>query len=178
MANAQKPDFLFRQNKQVHLNQRGRQFSRLLAAEVCASAVVMLDTPCSEIVWRFLATHSIRHFPLHFPSLRHCVASHFYSSLPSSGNQTIAISYKTKLDIFIEFIWHKRVKHLKFRYFFVRLLSCILIYSTYEAANVLNDILACLRDNVYQDSAQLHNNSTKKCTHFNYLTLLCHVNCV
>ena len=28
----------------------GRQFSRLLAAEVCASAVVMLDTPCYEVV--------------------------------------------------------------------------------------------------------------------------------
>jgi len=28
----------------------GRQFSRLLAVEVCASAVVMLDTPCSEVV--------------------------------------------------------------------------------------------------------------------------------
>jgi len=28
----------------------GRQFSGLLAAEVCASAVVMLDTPCSEVV--------------------------------------------------------------------------------------------------------------------------------
>ena len=28
----------------------GRQFSLLLAAEVCASAVVMLDTPCSEVV--------------------------------------------------------------------------------------------------------------------------------
>jgi len=28
----------------------GRQFSRLPAAEVCASAVVMLDTPCSEVV--------------------------------------------------------------------------------------------------------------------------------
>ena len=27
-----------------------RQFSRLLAAEVCVSAVVMLDTPCSEVV--------------------------------------------------------------------------------------------------------------------------------
>ena len=27
-----------------------RQFSRLLAAEVCPSAVVMLDTPCSEVV--------------------------------------------------------------------------------------------------------------------------------
>ena len=46
----------------------GRQFSRLLAAEVCPSAVVMLDTPCSEVVWRVLATHSIRQFPLHFPS--------------------------------------------------------------------------------------------------------------
>ena len=46
----------------------GRQFSRLLAAVVCASAVVMLHTPCSEVVWRVLATHSIRQFPLHFPT--------------------------------------------------------------------------------------------------------------
>ena len=46
----------------------GRQFSRLLAAETCASAVVMLDTPCSEVLWRILATRSIRQFPLHFPS--------------------------------------------------------------------------------------------------------------
>jgi len=46
----------------------GRQFSRLLAAEVCASAVVMLDTPCSEVVWRVLATHCIRQFSLHLPS--------------------------------------------------------------------------------------------------------------
>jgi hypothetical protein len=44
------------------------QFSRLLAAEVCASAVVMLDTPCSVVVWTVLATHSIRQFPPHFPS--------------------------------------------------------------------------------------------------------------
>jgi hypothetical protein len=67
MAHAQKPDFVFRRNVRVHLNRRGRQFRRLLAAEVCASAVVMLDTPCSEVVWRVLATHSIRQFPLHFP---------------------------------------------------------------------------------------------------------------
>ena len=45
-----------------------RQFSRLLAADVCASAVVMLDTPCSEVVWRVLAAHSTRQFPIHFPS--------------------------------------------------------------------------------------------------------------
>ena len=68
MAHAQKPDFVFRRNGRVHLNQRRRQFNRLLAAEVCASAVVMLDIPCSEVVWRVLATHSIRQFPLHFPS--------------------------------------------------------------------------------------------------------------
>ena len=43
-------DFVFRRNGRVHLNRLGRQISRLLAAEVCASAVVMLDTPCSEVV--------------------------------------------------------------------------------------------------------------------------------
>ena len=58
----------FGETDRVHLNRRGRQFSRLLAAEVCASAVVMLDTPRSKVVWRVLATHSIRQFPLHFPS--------------------------------------------------------------------------------------------------------------
>jgi hypothetical protein len=68
MAHAQKPDFVFRRNGRVHLNRRARQFSRLLAADVCTSAVVMLDTPCSEVVWRVLATHSIRQFSLHFSS--------------------------------------------------------------------------------------------------------------
>jgi hypothetical protein len=68
MAHAQKPDLVFRRNGRVHLNRRRLQFSRLLAAEVCATAVVMLDKPCSEAVWRVLATHSIRQFPLHFPS--------------------------------------------------------------------------------------------------------------
>jgi len=66
MAHAQKPDFAFRRNGRVHLNRRGRQCSRLLAAEVCSSAVVMLDTPWSELVWRVLAAHSIFQFPLHF----------------------------------------------------------------------------------------------------------------
>ena len=67
MPHAQKLHFVFPRNGRVHLNRQGRQFSRLLAAEVCASAVVMLDTPCSEVVWRVLAVHSIRQFPLHFP---------------------------------------------------------------------------------------------------------------
>ena len=68
MAHAQKQYFVFRRNRRFHLNWRGRQFIRLLAVELCASAVVMLGTPCSEVVCRVLATHSIRKFPLHFPS--------------------------------------------------------------------------------------------------------------
>jgi len=68
MAHAQKPDFFFRRNGRVHLNWQGHQFRRLLGAEVCASVVVMLDSLSSEVMWRVLATHSIRQFPLHFPS--------------------------------------------------------------------------------------------------------------
>jgi hypothetical protein len=65
MAHVQKPDFVFRRNGRVHLN---RQFSLLLATKVCASVVVMLVTPCSEVVWSILATYPFRLFPLHSPS--------------------------------------------------------------------------------------------------------------
>jgi len=68
IAHEQKPYFVFQRNGRVHLNWKGSQFSRLLAAEVCASAVVMLDTQSSEVVSMVLATHSIRQFPLHFYS--------------------------------------------------------------------------------------------------------------
>ena len=50
MAHAQKPDFVFRRNGRVHLNRRGRQVIRLLAAEACVSELVMLDTPRSKVV--------------------------------------------------------------------------------------------------------------------------------
>ena len=60
MAHAQKPDFVFRWNGRVHLNLLERQFSRLLAAEVCAPAVVMLDTPRSEVC-------ESTGYPLHSP---------------------------------------------------------------------------------------------------------------
>ena len=81
MAHAQKLDFVFRRNGPVYLNRQ--LFSWLLAAEVCASAVVMLDTPCSEVEWRVLATHSIRQFPFHFPlpcvTVCHHVSTGLYS---------------------------------------------------------------------------------------------------
>ena len=91
MAHTQKTDFVFRRNGLVHLNRRRRQFIRLLAAEVCASAVVMLDTPCSEVVWRVPATHSIRQFPLHFPS---CVSP---CAITFQLDSTICVPFCDKL---------------------------------------------------------------------------------
>ena len=81
MAHAQKPDFVFRRNGRVHLNRRGRQFSRLLAAEVCVSAVIMMDTPCSEVAWRVLVTHCIRQFPPSLPLSCVTVCHHISTGL-------------------------------------------------------------------------------------------------
>jgi len=68
----------------------GRQVSRLLAAEVCASAVVMLDIPCSEVVRRVLAIHCIRQFPLHFPSCTSPCAVTF--QLESASQKVVVFS--------------------------------------------------------------------------------------
>jgi len=98
MAHARKPDFVllhlkcddtcaetrFRlsaKSTSLFKSAVGRQFSRLLAAEVCASAVVMLDTPCSEVVRRVLATYSIRQFSLHFSSTCVTVCHHISTEL-------------------------------------------------------------------------------------------------
>ena len=61
----------FARNGRVHLNRPGGGGVSSVDCwqpEVCASAVVMLDTPCSEGVWRVLATHCIRQFPSSIPS--------------------------------------------------------------------------------------------------------------
>jgi hypothetical protein len=94
-AHVQKPDFVFWRNRRLHLNWWGPQFSRLLAAEVCPSAVVMLDTPCSEVVGRVLATHSIATFPFASPRVLHRVPSHFNWSLPknSTARRNVGVSY-------------------------------------------------------------------------------------
>ena len=76
MAHAQKPELVFLRNGRVHLNRQGGQFSRLLAVEE----------------WRRLvATHSIRLFPLHFPSRASPCATRFrvrstYSSSNGEGD--------------------------------------------------------------------------------------------
>jgi hypothetical protein len=119
MAHAQKPDFVFRRNGRVHLNRRGRQFSRILAAEVCASAAVMLDTPCSEVVWRVLATHSFRQFPLHFPSRASPCAITF--QLDSTTNplkqdrSTFYVARERSACMWISWNLVKKVKQSRYR---------------------------------------------------------------
>jgi len=100
MAYAQKPDFVYRRSGRVHLHRRGSQFSRLLVAEVCASQVVVLDTPCSEVVCRVMATHTIRQFALHFPipcvAVCHQVSTGLYHFL-FMGSNIMSPSRKTSL---------------------------------------------------------------------------------
>ena len=73
MAHAQKPDFVFPRNGRIHSNRLGRQFSRLLAAEVCASALVMLDIPRSEVAWEYWLPTLFASFPFTSPPVRHRV---------------------------------------------------------------------------------------------------------
>jgi len=60
----------------------GGQFSRLLAAEVCASAVVMLDTPCSEVECKttgyLLHSHVSPSLPLPCGTVCHQVSTEVY----------------------------------------------------------------------------------------------------
>jgi len=86
MAHAHhKPDFVFRRNGRVHLNRPvgGRQFSRLLAAEVCASAVVMLEYTMfrGSVKSTVYPTPFAGFLPFTSPPVGHRVPSHFNWSL-------------------------------------------------------------------------------------------------
>jgi len=103
MAHAQKPHLVFRAKQTSPFKSAGGcQFSQLLAAEVCASAVVMLGTPCSEVVRRVLATHSIRQFLLHFPSHVSLCAITLQMDSTCSNPEYI----DTKLQMRIQVIWN------------------------------------------------------------------------
>ena len=83
----------------------GGQFSRLLAAEVCASAVVMvvmLDTPCSEVECKTtgypLHSHVSPSLPLPCVTVCHQVSTELYqvrrnTQFPFSGRRTVQCSY-------------------------------------------------------------------------------------
>jgi len=114
MAHAQKLDFVFRRNRRVHLNRWERQFSRQLGTEVCASAVVMLDIPCSEVMRRVLATHSIRQFPLHFPSRASPCAIMFQldSKTPSDSSTLAFKGWNIKVNKDTSALWPQSETYL------------------------------------------------------------------
>jgi hypothetical protein len=58
--------------------------SRQLTPEVCASAVVMLDTPCSEVAWGYWLHTPFASFPFTSPPVRHRVPSGFNWTLPAA----------------------------------------------------------------------------------------------
>jgi len=88
IAHTQKPDLVFQRKGRVHLNWRGGgQFSPLLAAEVCASAVVMvvmLATPCSEVECKTtgypLHSHVFPSLPLPCVTVCHQVSTELYNT--------------------------------------------------------------------------------------------------
>jgi hypothetical protein len=118
MAHAQKPDFVFQRNGQAHLNRWGRQFGRLLAAEVCASAVVMLDTPCSEVAWRVLLPTPFASFPFTTPPLRHRVPSYFNRTLLlTCGFRTVSYYchlWLASVGLASSFYWNATIKYKRF----------------------------------------------------------------
>jgi len=79
MAHAQKPHFVFPRNVRVHSNRWGRQFSRQLAAELCA-ALVIPDISRSEVAWEHWVPTPFASFPLHFPSRASPFATTFRTS--------------------------------------------------------------------------------------------------
>ena len=82
MAHAQKPHFVFPRNGRVHLNRWGSQFSRLLEAEMCASTLVMPDTPPSEVVWEYWLPTPSYSSPFTSPPVRRRVTPHSECSKP------------------------------------------------------------------------------------------------
>jgi hypothetical protein len=105
MAQGHKPDFVFRRKGRVHLNPRGCQFSRLIATEVCASTVVMLDTPFSEVLSRMLLPTPIASFPFTNPPVRHRVPSHFIWSLLQAWYATRSfLLLDTPLDLSLPYL--------------------------------------------------------------------------
>jgi len=98
MAHTHKPDLVFQRNGRVHLNRRGCQFSQLLAVEECGS----VDSDCIDRVptysTRLLATHSIRIFPLHFPSRASPCAIRF--QMCYTHNETCCCCIKGEVIVF------------------------------------------------------------------------------
>jgi len=111
---------------------------------VCASAVVMLDTPCSEVVWRVLATQSIRQFPLHFP-FRASPSAITFQLDSTKGDHVQAFSVRyglTRGNLLTK--WRSFFSNIK-----VSLTTLLLVTFSFCSANTSLSLLKCCVIEIY-----------------------------
>jgi len=97
----------------------------------------MLDTPCSEVVWRVLTTQFIHKFPLHFPSLASPCAITFQLESNNFGQQVRVLfvafrqsdSYQKQLSFFKDTKVMFALKHSMEAQRYTYLLTHLLTYS-------------------------------------------------
>jgi hypothetical protein len=70
MARAQKADIFFRRNGRVHLNRQGSSVQSTAGSRGVRISVSNAGYTTFRGSEGYLATHSTRQFPLHFPYLR------------------------------------------------------------------------------------------------------------
>jgi len=144
MAHSQKPDLVFQRNGRVNLNWRGRQFSRLLAAEVCASAVVMLDAPCSGVECKTtgypLHSHVSPSLPLPCVTVCHQVSIELYKCLVENWCLYFEGSSKNTPKMVAE-SFSKTLAHANLQGVIYRTSGIMQLYSRLRGSNVL-----CLDD--------------------------------
>ena len=80
MAHAQKPDFVFPRNGRVHLNRWGTSVQSTAGSRGVRVSLSNAGYTTFGGGVRVLATHSIRQFPLHFPSRSSPCATRFRTS--------------------------------------------------------------------------------------------------
>jgi len=111
----------------VHLNRPVGVSSVNYWQQSCAaSAAVMLDTPCSEVVWRVLATHSIRQFPFTSPTVHHHISTGLY--MPSYDCMN-ARMFEICQD---NSVWFKKMGSISYVYISWTINDMWMIYITFE----------------------------------------------
>ena len=86
MAQAQKPHFVFCLHGRVHLNRRGASVQSTAGSRGVRISVSNAGYTTFQGCVRVLATHSIRQFPLHFPSCASPCATTFRTQYTSLCN--------------------------------------------------------------------------------------------
>jgi hypothetical protein len=94
MAHAQKPDFVFRRNGQVHLNRRRASVQSTTSSRVVCISCINVG---SEAVRRVLATHSLHQILLQFPSRASPCAITF--QLESTSKAPFSFIRRTEINL-------------------------------------------------------------------------------